>query len=189
MGVGTVEWYLFLDSNVKIMTYQSLRWKSELGLRKYVHVNPILYGDFLCYACLPSHPTSVNADDFSRDIATCLTSQEHNHTLKVVGAAPSPCRNSSHYTCVTIRIIDQSRVHIRCDVSGRDSVHVNALGDPLIRECLGQLGNTSLGSCVGRDSDATLEWQERSNIDNRSATASRELRCISRQQIGAEFTA
>ena len=39
-------------------------------------------------------------------------------------------------------------------------------GGPLVGEGFGELGDSSLGGCVGGDSDAALKRQERGDVDD-----------------------
>lgn len=85
---------------------------------------------------LSSHPATIHADNLSRDVGTCCTSEEDHYSLEVLRFPPSASRDSGHDTRVAVLVIDQSDVHIRVDVAGRDRIDGDALGYPLIRESL-----------------------------------------------------
>jgi len=52
------------------------------------------------------------------------------------------------------------------EVAGGDGVDLNAFGGPLVGECFGELGYAAFGSCVGGDTDASLEAEERGDVDD-----------------------
>lgn len=138
---------------------------------------------------LPTHPATVDGNQFARNVAAGTTGQEDNHTLEVLRFAPPAGGNTSHDTGVAIGIVDQRNIHVGINVAGSNGIDVDALGHPLVGKSFGQLADTTLGGRIGGDSDATLEGQERCDVDNIPATAGWELGFVPRKQIGAEFTA
>lgn len=109
---------------------------------------------------LPSHPTTIDAKNFSRNITAGLTCQKHDHALEVLRLPPSTGGDARHDACVTVTVIDQSNVHVGVDVSGGHRVDIDALGRPFVGQGLGQLGNAALGSSVGWDCEAALEGEQ-----------------------------
>lgn len=163
-----------------------------LGTPLYRILRNMLYTNtdrIIRFPGLPAHPATVHGNEFSRDVATGTASQKDDHALEVLRLAPSSGRDPSHDAGIAVGIVDQRNIHVGINVSGSNGVDIDALGHPLVGERLGQLADAALGGCIGGDSNAALESEERGDVDNVTATAGGELGFVTRQQIGAEFTA
>lgn len=104
-------------------------------------------------------------------IATRLAGQIHRRSLKVLGRAPSARGNSRADARQPLRVVQQRRVHVRLDVSRRNGVDRDALGRPLVGKRLCDLAHSALGRGVGGDCDATLEGEQRGEVDDAAAAA------------------
>lgn len=122
-------------------------------------------------ANLSAHPATIDSKNLSTNIATRPARQKHNTALEIVRAAPASRRNSRQNALSPLLIIDERSVHLRRNVTRRNSIDSNTLRRPLIAQRLGQLRNTALARCVRRNRQTTLETQERCNVDNGTSAA------------------
>lgn len=107
----------------------------------------------------------------STHIATRLARQVHRRSLEVLGRPPSARGNSSTNARQPLRVVQQRRVHVCLDVSGRNGVDRDALGRPLVGKRLCDLAHGALGRGVGGDCEAALEGEQRGEVDDAAAAA------------------
>lgn len=105
------------------------------------------------------------------NIRSRSTRQINRRPLKVLRRPPLPSRNPRRDALQAFRIRQQGLIHIRLDVPRRNGIDSDAFCRPLVGEALCQLADSALGCRVCRDGEATLEGQERGEVDNAASTA------------------
>lgn len=110
------------------------------------------------------------------NIPTALPRQKHNRPLEILRNPPSPRRDPLVNPPLPSLIPQQRLIHLRLDVPRRNRIHRDALGRPLVGERLCELGDGALGGGVGGDGEASLEGEERGEVDDRAATGGEGVR-------------
>jgi hypothetical protein len=62
----------------------------------------------------------------------------------------------------------RDNVHVCCNITGTDPVHLNVMFTPLVAESFGKLSEGALGCGVSRDGESALESQQGAKVDNLS---------------------
>jgi hypothetical protein len=136
---------------------------------------------------LPTHPPTINSKNLATNIPTRPTRQKHNTTLEVIRVPPAPSRDSRQDALRPLLVVYQRRVHLSRDIAGCDSVDADTLGSPLVAESLCELRNTAFAGRIRRHRQATLEAEQRRDVDDRASTAVRV--CVAGEHVCADFTA
>lgn len=105
------------------------------------------------------------------NIGTRPTRKIHSRALEVLGLSPSTRRNTVINALQSLRVIQNSFVHVGVDVARGNAVDSDALGRPLVGEALCHLADGALGGSVGGDSQAALESKQRAEVDDAAAAA------------------
>ena len=109
-------------------------------------------------------------------IVRCTGRKENGSARKIGWLTPAARRNAAEDFRVALFVRPQSIRIIRCEVSGRDGVDVDAVLRPLVGEQLSQARDAAFGRRVARHPDAALEGQHRRDVDDLAAFAGRHHR-------------
>lgn len=143
--------------------------------------------------CLPlhalsAHPATVHDQHMAANIGARPRRKVHRCALEVFRGAPAASRDSSANASQSLGVVEQGCVHVRLNVAGSNGVNRDALGRPLVGKRLCQLADSTLGSCVGRDSKTALEGKEGCVVDDTAAAAS-DGRGLQLEHMGADVAA
>src|SRR5271157_1096743 len=117
----------------------------------------------------PRHPTAIDHQHMAVQIIAGGGSQENGNAGEILGSTPAAGGDAVEDGAAAGGIGAQSGGIVGGHIAGSDGVDVDALGGPFIGERLGQLGDCAFGGGIGRDQDAALEGQQRSDVDNFAA--------------------
>jgi len=120
---------------------------------------------------LPSHPPTIYSQNLTTNIRARLTRKEDDRALEVLRPSPPPSRYPAKDLTRPILIRHERLIHLRRNISRRDSIDTDPLPDPLITQRLGQLADTAFTRRVRRHIDAALETQQRRDVDDAAAAA------------------
>ena len=115
---------------------------------------------------LAAHPTAVYGEDGSSDVVACGGAEEECCSGEVLGLAPSGGGDALEDLAVAGLVGLESFGVGRREVAGSDGVDLDAPGGPLVGKGLGELGDASFGGRVGGNADASLEAEERGDVDD-----------------------
>lgn len=112
----------------------------------------------------PPHPASINSHHLTGNIRTRPSRQPNHDTLEIPRSPPSAHGDAFQDAPRAILIRNQRGIHIRLDISRRDSIDIDALGGPFVGERFGELRDAAFGSGVGGDGESALEREEGGDV-------------------------
>lgn len=121
-------------------------------------------------------------------IATRFTCKIHTRPLEVLWRPPPLRRYPRRDARQPLRVVEQTLIHIRSNVSRRDSIHGDALCRPAIGQRLCQLSHSPLGRRIRGHVEPALEGQQRGKVDDGPAPP-RHRRRLEREHVGADVAA
>jgi hypothetical protein len=95
--------------------------------------------------------------------------EEDGGSGEVFGVAPATGGNAIEDLTGALGIVLQGLGVVGGEVAGGDGVDVDAAGGPLVGEGLGELADAAFGRGIGRDVDASLEGEQRGDVDDFAA--------------------
>ena len=120
---------------------------------------------------LAAHPASVYGEDCSCDVIACGGAEKESCSGEVLRLAPAGGGDAFEDLAVAGFVCLEGFGVGGAEVAGGDGVDLNSFGGPLVGEGLGELGDATLAGSVGGDTDASLEAEERGDVDDLSMAA------------------
>src|SRR5664279_1741488 len=117
-------------------------------------------------------PATINGKHLAVYVAGCRGGEKDNDVADVLGLAPPPGGDSRRELLEPLRVGEQRGVHLGSHVSRRDGVDVDAVARPFVAQRLRELRDGTLACGVRGDGEATLEAQQRREIDDLAGAAS-----------------
>ena len=120
----------------------------------------------LVHCFLSVEPAAVYYQDMAVNIVAGGRCKKDGCPGQIVGVAPAAGGNAFEDLTGTFGVALEGFGIVGVHIAGRDGIDVDALGGPLIGECLSKLADATLGCSVRGNQNATLKGEQRGDVND-----------------------
>jgi len=124
---------------------------------------------------LAVEPAAVDEQDVTIDVVGGGGCEEHGSATQILRCAPAASGDAFEDSLGAFRILLQRLGIVGGKVTGSNSVDLHTLACPLVGKGLGKLADAALGCSISGHVDATLEGEQRGDVDDLSGALGEHL--------------